>query len=260
VYAGTHPPRPTPDADPRSFGIYFDPVTFVGADDLRLFGWLVPVVDARRVVEEKDKILTQRYPAVVLVHDHGQSPQQMLPLVGPLHDDGMVVLAVSLRGEMTGNRCAQTFGLHEASDVRAAVELLRRRPFVDGKRIAVVGVGTGANAALLAAQQDPGIAAVAVADPVSGPDDAVRRRIGPDYAGLRWMQPLCKWTFEVAYHVDAEDMNLPRLRDALGARPVLALESRPDSPTRLDAGTVAKVRGFCHERLASPQGATAASR
>src|SRR5262249_29813903 len=143
-----------------SQGVYYDPVNFLSDDGARLEGWLVPVVDAKKVLEEKDQIIGKRYPAVVLVHDFAGSRQQLLPMVQPLHNAGFVVLAMNLRGTTQSAREAQTFGIKEAMDVKAAVDMLRRRLFVDPAKIAVVGIGTGANAAMIAGRNDPSIAAL----------------------------------------------------------------------------------------------------
>src|SRR6185437_4689521 len=151
VMAATHPDRQVATSDPLSFGVYYDPVNFLADDGARLEGWLVPVIDAKRVLEEKELVVGRRYPAVVLVHDFTASRQQLLPLVQPLHDSGFVVLDVNLRGSggLSGN--AQTFGIREASDIKGAIDMLRRRSYVDPDKIALVGVGTGANACLIAA-------------------------------------------------------------------------------------------------------------
>src|SRR4051794_26042747 len=55
IIAATHPGRGgSSGADPLSFGVYYDPVNFLAEDGARLEGWLVPVIDAKRVLEEKD--------------------------------------------------------------------------------------------------------------------------------------------------------------------------------------------------------------
>src|SRR3954467_9269144 len=128
VFAATHPGRSTAGADPLAFGVYYDPVNFLSDDGAHLDGWLVPVIDAKRVLEEKDSIIGKKYPAVVLVHDFAGSREQLLPLVAPLHKAGIVVLAINLRGTASLSSEAQTFGIKEANDVKAAVEMLRRRP------------------------------------------------------------------------------------------------------------------------------------
>lgn len=244
VFAGTHPPRVSV-AQPKAVGVYYEPISFNSADGTKLEGWLVPVIDARRVLEQKDKVLRQIHPAVVLVHDFGHSPDQVMPLIDPLHDDGFIVLTVGLRGvgaEGFQTR-GQTFGLRESQDVLAAVEALRRRAFVDGDRVAVVGIGTGANAALLAARDDPRIAALVLADPVRKADDVIRTRLGPQRRGLRWMQSVNKWAFQVAYRVNAEDLDLDRFRHMTESPRTLVL-SDATSGGSLFEGTIDMTREF----------------
>ncbi len=249
VFAATHPSMPPMDSDPRAHGVYYDPVSFVSTDGTRLQGWLVPVIDARKVLEKKEDLLHGKHPAVLLVHDFGQSPQQMLPLLAPLHDDGFVVLAVGLRGIGLGRAAGQTFGLNESNDVLASVDVLRRRPFVDPERIFIVGIGTGGNAALLAASHDPRIAGLATLD-ARGPDD-VLFRLRPTTTELRWLGPFCKWTFELAYRVDIDELELNRFRSVLGTRPVIALSGAVDPAGTLSDPALQRVRTFLRTHSAS---------
>ena len=55
VFAVTHPPHLPPDTDPLVQGVYYDPVTFLSEDGTRLEGWLVPVYDAKRVLEDRER-------------------------------------------------------------------------------------------------------------------------------------------------------------------------------------------------------------
>ena len=232
VFSGTHP-RPKPvEADPSSTGLYYDTVAFASADGTQLDGWIVPVVDAKQVVAHGAKMLRTKHPGVVLVHDFGQSPQQMLPYLKPLHEDGLVTLSVGLRGSsgglVAGDRPGQTFGLRESDDVAAAVALLRQRPFVDPDRIAVLGIGTGATAALRAAAADPTLRVTVLIDPAQDVAGVVARRVGPQRLGLQWMQPICKWAFELSYRVDAEELALDAYKKTLENRPVLLLAREGD--------------------------------
>src|SRR3712207_7763954 len=61
--------------------------------------------------------------------------------------------AVGLRGVGAGRTRGQTFGIEEARDLAAAVNRVRENPFVDPDRVAVLGIGTGANAALLRSEE-----------------------------------------------------------------------------------------------------------
>lgn len=223
VWHGTHPAAATDDSTPTSIGIFYDPVSFVAEDGTRLEGWLVPVIDARTVLSEQDKLLRRKWPAVVLVHDQGRNRAQMLPLVKPLHEAGVVVLALATRGEGTTTGMASTFGLREAMDVAAAVDVLRRRPFVDPERIAVIGSGAGANAAMLAVAQDPDIR-VAVLDAPIESVEQILTTIGPRHDLLKSLRPLCKWAFELAFQVDADQLNLGRYLKIMADRPVLMVD------------------------------------
>jgi len=249
VYSATHPPAHAPGIDPTSQGIYYDPVSLLGEDGTRFDGWLVPVFDARQVLEQREEILKTRRPAVVLLHDHGHSREQMIPLIQPLHEAGFVVLAISLRGRGGGVPVGATFGLREASDVKAAVELLRRRPFVDPAKIAIVGVGTGANAGLIAAARDKDIAAVAAISPLAGARQLLEQNLGPKQSWLRFMNPLCRWTFELAYSVDTNDLDLARYQKLAGTRPMLIDTS--DSLTEFGAKHTREICEFLDATLPS---------
>jgi pimeloyl-ACP methyl ester carboxylesterase len=251
VFTGTHPSTVYSATDPATFGIYYDPVMFESQDGTRLEGWLAPVIDAKSIIEKKEKILRTKQPAVVLVHDFAKSPQQVLPLFAPLHEDGLIVMAVGMRGTNSSSfqTAGQTFGLKEAMDVTATVDALRADPFVDTARIAVLGVGAGANAAVIAASRDPHIKATVLIDPLRGGDDVIRQHIGPQHASLRWMQPLCKWTFELAYRVDANDMNVDRFPDVTKTRPCLQIVSGGDVEFLTREKSQTQIRDFLCEQL-----------
>ena len=69
VFNGTHPPIVAPTTDPQALGVYHDPVSFLADDGTRLEAWLVPVIDAKRVIAEKEAVIRRKSPAAVLVHE-----------------------------------------------------------------------------------------------------------------------------------------------------------------------------------------------
>jgi pimeloyl-ACP methyl ester carboxylesterase len=246
VFAATHPGQSGGTTDPLTFGVYYDPVNFLSEDGARLEGWLVPVIDAKRVLEEKDAVIGKKYPAVVLVHDFAASRQQLLPLVKPLHDAGFVVLAINLRGASASSTQAQTFGIKEAMDVKAGVEMLRRRAFVEPGKIAVIGIGTGANATCIAARNDPGIAAVVLSAPVNGFDQAFANRIGSDHHWLPPLRPLFRWTFQVMNGVDISELDLTNFNEVLQSRHVLMTDGRQGL---MSPSSIRGVQQFLHKHL-----------
>ena len=250
VWVSTHPRSVTAEIDPASLGIYYDAVTLLGTDQTRLEGWLVPQIDAKTVIEDGEKALRRKHPAVVLVHDLGRRREQMLPLIRPLHDAGMVVQAINLRGGGPSAGVGETFGLNESLDVQAAVEMLRRRPFVDPKRIAVVGCGTGATAALLAARADGRIAAVVADRPMCDAKELLDTRLTPSSA-VAWLTPLCKWTFEISYGVDMDDVALSNFKKLFDSRPVLMIDTAGAYADPSDPWTIGQIRSFLTEVLPS---------
>jgi pimeloyl-ACP methyl ester carboxylesterase len=249
VVTATHPRPATGVMDPTSQGVYYDPVDLLSLDETKLEGWLVPVVNAKRVIAQGDDVLHKRYPALVLVHDFAAARQQMLPLVVPLHEAGYVLLVINLRGRGPSANTGVTFGINEAQDVRAAVELLRRRPFVDPDAIGILGIGTGATAALLAADQDQRIGTLVLDHPVRQFQDILNERIGPRQAWLSWVRPMCKWTFELAYKVDADDVDITHFYDAMRRRPVLMLDDSGEMLSSVKPVRTKQIVDFLHRHL-----------
>lgn len=249
VVTATHPRPATGVMDPTSQGVYYDPVELLSLDETKLEGWLVPVVNAKRVIAEREDVLHKNYPAIVLVHDFAATRQQMLPLVAPLHEAGYVLLIINLRGRGPSANTGVTFGINEAQDVRAAVELLRRRPFVDPDAIGVLGVGTGATATLLAAEQDPRIGTLVLDHPVRQFQDILNERIGPRQSWLSWVRPMCKWTFELTYKVDAEDVELGRFSEVMSKRPVLMLDEGGETLSSVKPVRTRQIVDFLHRHL-----------
>ena len=248
VFKGTHPSAVPIIADPTSQGCFYQTVNFTSSDGTALSGWLVPAIDARRVLEEKDRVVRKARPGMVLVHDFGQSPQQLLALVRPLHDEGIVVLLVALRGSGGAVPAGQTFGVRESSDVEAAVELLRASPLVDPARIAIGGIGTGANAALIAAAHSSAIKALVLANPLRSSDDAIAARIAPHKQWLRWLRPLCRRTFELCYGVDSQQANYDQYAPLLKSHPSLVFNNG-DSFVLNERATAKQVIAFCRRNL-----------
>jgi pimeloyl-ACP methyl ester carboxylesterase len=227
VYRGTHGPAVASAIDPTCQGMYYETVNYLGDGNLPLEAWVIPALDAQRVLAERDRVLGERRPGVVLVHDVRCSREQMLPLLVPLHHQGYVVMVVTLRG-CESNSMGSTFGLVEAGDVEAALAVLQKTPLVDAGRLAIIGVGTGANAALIAAQHNSDVRAVIVDNPHSDFDEALRSELGDQQWWTRGIDPLCRWTFEVAYGVNAADLNLQHC--------LSALQDRADQPAVLQFG------------------------
>jgi hypothetical protein len=253
VYVRTHPQPLSPYAlDPLTQGVYYEPINLLAEDGVRLEAWLAPALDARDVLAAGAETLRQRWPAVVLVPGFGMSREQVLPLIEPLHDKGFVVLALGPRGS-GGTGAGQTFGLNEALDVRAAVNLLRRRPFVDGREIAVVGFGSGANAALLADDRDPALAAMVLDAPEETGDEALNRYIAAGSRPATWLLPLCRLAFIIGYDQDLHDLDLPQYSRDMAARPTLLLRAPADAQEDVSPLRAIQITEFLEQSMANAE-------
>lgn len=219
VYSATHAGVAATIADPTALGLYFENVTVRAADRIDSPVWLIPAVDAAKVMDDPDEVLRKQFPAVVLLHDRKQSRADLLSYLRPLHDAGFVTAVVGLRGD--GSQ-PQTFGLRESLDAAAAIHMLRTRPMVARDRIAVLGVGTGATAALLAAQDDPTVTAVVAVDAAPSSRELLAP-LCPQESPLKILSPMTRWAFESLMGVNVEDADLGRLNRSLAGRNVLYL-------------------------------------
>jgi hypothetical protein len=249
VFSGTHPPATFDSSgqNPSSYGLYFETPEIVTDDYTVLSAWVLPKLDARRVLDDGEKSLTERCPAVLLVPDFTQPKQQLLPLAIALHKAGYIVMVIGTRGTESSSLVGVTFGLRESNDVRAALTALRKTPFVDSRRIAVFGLGTGATASLLAAQRDPTINALILDRPWHSFDEVLHQHFSPTKSWLHFMDPFCQWTFEIGYGVNASDVNLTHSMGQLQSRPVMRFDAADF--TGLHPRSSACILNFLHKAM-----------
>lgn len=211
VWYTTHPSQILASQSPTAVGLSFRPVSLESSDGQRLQAWYIPGITTSEVVRNGDEALLQKRPAAILIHGLGYGQDQYLPLAARLHEAGFSVLMLSLRGQgenATGKHAGVTFGLREKLDVLAAVGYLREISHVDSSRIAVVGYGMGANAALQAALLDHSIAAVVVENPWPTFEDWTKHNFDVPYVPTNLMSALYQTTFELAYRERVSQLDM----------------------------------------------------
>lgn len=115
-------------------------------------------------------------PGVVLVHMLHRSRSDWDEVAGRLAAAGITALAIDLRGH--GGSAGSADALPDmVRDVTAAVQWLATRPNLRPEAVAVAGASLGANLALMAAAELPGVRAVAAISPSL---DYRGVRAGPD--------------------------------------------------------------------------------
>jgi dipeptidyl aminopeptidase/acylaminoacyl peptidase len=162
VRAG-YPHQHSPTATPADVGLAFEEVAVPTRQTAPLPGWWIPAVDAAGTIEGAA-------PAVLLVHGWESARDRTLPHAQVLHAIGLHVLTIDVRGH--GANAPETLPIsvgEYASDAGAALAWLRERP--DVTTIGVLGHSMGAAGSLVAAADEPGVAAVVA---VSAPADPYR--------------------------------------------------------------------------------------
>ena len=107
---------------------------------------------------------TRPAPAVVLVHMLTRSKRDWEPMAARLASEGIGALAIDLRGhgESSGDGSNLTLMVN---DLKAARRHLAVRSDVIHSRIGMLGASLGANLAVLAAADDPGVTSLALLSP-----------------------------------------------------------------------------------------------
>jgi pimeloyl-ACP methyl ester carboxylesterase len=90
---------------------------------------------------------TENAPGILLVHGHGSHARRLLGTAWDLANHGYTVMLVSQPGYGLSEGTADAMGRATVQAVGAALDRLRRTSGVDSTRIALWGVGTGANVA-----------------------------------------------------------------------------------------------------------------
>lgn len=151
----THPAHKTLATSPGAVGLRYEEVAFSSrTDGLRLKGWLVTAPENRLTL--------------ICAHGYRQNRAQedvpLLPLVQALAGRGINVVMFDFRncGESAGN--LTSVGQYEVRDVLGAVDFVRARPELNS-RIALLGFSMGAAVAIMAAAQEPAVAAVIADSP-----------------------------------------------------------------------------------------------
>jgi len=144
----THPPRLKDELHPNDFLMRSDDIAFQSTDGVPLAGWLI----------HGDR----EAPTIILCHDLGESKSVFLDSVVPLQRAGYNLFLIDLRGHGGSGGQGSTLGSQERYDVLGAVDFLRTRRDLASDRIGIWGVGMGAYAAVLAAQERKEVVALAL--------------------------------------------------------------------------------------------------
>lgn len=195
------------------------------------------VVAAPRLAPETPRTLSERRPALLLLHSGLGLKDEHLAWAGPFVEAGFVVMLPSWRGE-NGNEGAFELLAGEVDDARAAGRWLASQPDVDVDRLFVFGHAEGgALAALLALEPDLPFVRIGASSGVTTAATFARwQREDPAIVPFDVANP-----FEVkrrALLPNAHELAQPLLLyvgedDALGRRDARAVQERAPVPVEI---------------------------
>ena len=133
---------------PEDFGLVYEEVEFSPRDwpDLTLRGWWLPAEDAEGVV--------------IRVHGLDSTRDSSLGLSKALVEGGYSVLVFDLRGHGESDIAQMGAGIHEQDDLRGAIDYVLGERDAQPGRVLVYGDSFGGAIALMAAVDEPAVAAV----------------------------------------------------------------------------------------------------
>lgn len=224
AYRSTHPYRRSPATSPASFGADYETVRFPSRDGVLLAGWLIkprPRLAGEDVAEG----------VIVLCHGMAGNRDEVLHWAEALWKRGFGLLMFDFRslGESEGER--STGGLHEAEDLRGAVDFVTSCPELRDLPLGVFGYSMGGAAAIMAAAEETRIRAVATHGTYATLDRAILQRcryhFGPLAPVANWLtKKIAGWTGWFPY--STQRVSPVSVVSQLNPRPLLLLHGEQD--------------------------------
>src|SRR5262245_2842238 len=153
------------DVSPADYGLPFEDVSFRNADGLNLRGWYLP----------PPPVGQDRAPAIAYGHGNATDRREWLPVALAVHEAGFAQFLFDFTGRGESDGEVISLGMHEAQDLRSALDVLAARPEIDPLRLAVGGRSMGAAAALFLAADDARVKALVLDSPFADLSDLVKR-------------------------------------------------------------------------------------
>jgi pimeloyl-ACP methyl ester carboxylesterase len=168
------------EVSPEDAGLPFEEISFRNADGLILRGWYLPPPAAGE----------GRAPGIAYGHGNATDRRQWLPVALAVHNAGFAQLLFDFTGRGESDGEVISMGLHEAGDLRAALDALAGRAEIDPLRLALGGRSMGAAAALFLAADDARVKALVLDSPYADLTEIVDRTLAGVSPPLLILRPI----------------------------------------------------------------------
>jgi pimeloyl-ACP methyl ester carboxylesterase len=213
------PDRENAGLTPASFDLAFEEVAFASSDGEQIRGWWIPA--------------DRSAGTVVMVHGLNRSRIEMVRRVPFVHRRAWNALLIDLRHHGASGGRATTFGAREKEDVKAAATFARER---SPGPIVLWGVSLGGASVVLAAAEQPEVAAVICDSSYRSLADTVRHHLELFRRFRWWLRVVPTWPVadEAIYWMgrrggfDPASVDVVAAAQRLGGRPALFVANSDD--------------------------------
>jgi uncharacterized protein len=157
---------------PEAVGLRYENISIRTAEGFKLRGWFVSSPDT---------------PAntVLIIHDLNQSRISFIDHLKQFHDRGINACAVDMRGH--GESGGEEFspGIPAVSDIKHVIDYILGRK--DSRKLAVMGIGTGAAIAMQVALYDGRCDALVLQSPFNNLDTYLNRYENEKWKGMKYV-------------------------------------------------------------------------
>ena len=219
-----HFPDPNDGKTPQDFRMPYRSVTFQSSDGIDLTGWYMPAAGAA---------LAAAAGTIIYAHGQNRTRIELLPMAQFAHGLGYNGLVFDLRHAGASGGSVSSGGYWERLDLEAAVRYALDQEHA-ARPVVLWGVSLGAAASLMAAAEDPDVAAVISDSTFLSFDDTAHHHWKLFFRG--WPQfPMVNQTIafvEWRAHFRASDFDLRTAVTRINPRPVLfvGVEGDPRMP------------------------------
>ena len=199
---------------PASFGVQFKDIEFQTSDGVKISGWLVPSGG--------------RHATIIYSHGLFRSRRELLERAMDLSKLGYGALLYDQRNHGESGTARVTLGYNERLDVEGAVRYLQQEVQTTDK-IVSFGISMGASAALMAAAETPGVAAVISDSSFLSFKDTVDHHVN-----MFLRLPRFPFSNELRFYIqhragfDGSDLNALEAVKRIGDRPVMFIAAAHD--------------------------------